>query len=43
MQIRQFTSTGRPAIILHPRETIVTVRDLEARANRLAHCFGQPA
>jgi long-chain acyl-CoA synthetase len=39
MQIREFTSTGKPAIILHPRETIVTFGDLEARANRIAHCF----
>ncbi len=39
MQIREHVGTGRPAVILHPRGTVVTFDDLESRANRLAHYF----
>jgi fatty-acyl-CoA synthase len=39
MQIREHVGAGKPAVILHPRGTIVTFDDLEARANRLAHHF----
>jgi fatty-acyl-CoA synthase len=39
MQIREHLGNGKPAVILHPRGTVVTFDDLEARANRLAHYF----
>jgi long-chain acyl-CoA synthetase len=39
MQIRAHLGNGKPAVILHPRGTVVTFDDLEARANRLAHYF----
>ena len=39
MQIREHLGTGKPAVILHPRGSVVTFDDLEARANRLAHYF----
>ncbi len=39
MQIREHLGTGKPAVILHPRGTVITFDDLEARANRLAHYF----
>src|SRR5271166_1214864 len=45
MQIRPYTSgqggADKPAVILHPSGTVVTFDDLEARANRLAHRFGE--
>ncbi len=39
MQIRAHLGNGKPAVILHPRGTVITFDDLEARANRLAHYF----
>ena len=39
MQIREHLGTGKPAVILHPRGTVITFDELEARANRLAHHF----
>ena len=39
MLIRAHLGNGKPAVILHPRGTVVTFDDLEARANRLAHYF----
>ncbi len=39
MQIREHVGSGKPAVILHPRGTVVTFDELEARANRLAHYF----
>jgi fatty-acyl-CoA synthase len=39
MQIRAHLGNGKPAVILHPRGTVITFEDLEARANRLAHYF----
>ncbi|MEY8018496.1 fatty-acid--CoA ligase FadD4 [Mycobacterium servetii] len=45
MEIRPHTSArggaGKPAVILHPTDTVVTFDELEARANRLAHYFRQ--
>ena len=39
MQIRDHVGTGKPAIILYPKGTVVTFDELEARANRMAHYF----
>lgn len=41
MQIREHAEANpeKPAIILHPSDTVVTFGELEARANRLAHYF----
>ena len=39
MQIRQWVDSDRPALILHPSGTALGFAELEARANRLAHCF----
>jgi long-chain acyl-CoA synthetase len=39
MQIREWITADKPAIILHPSRTQLTFADLEARANRLAHYF----
>jgi fatty-acyl-CoA synthase len=39
MQIRQWADSDRPAVILHPSGTALGFAELEARANRLAHCF----
>src|SRR5262245_16353223 len=39
MQIREWITADKPAIILHPSGAQVTFAELEARANRLAHCF----
>ena len=43
MQIREHAegSPEKPAVILYPSGTTVTFAELEAQANRLAHCFGQ--
>lgn len=37
MQIREHVGADKPAVIVHPRGTVITFDDLEARANRLAH------
>ncbi|MDV3132952.1 fatty-acid--CoA ligase FadD4 [Mycobacterium sp. 29Ha] len=37
MQIREWVSSVKPAVILHPSGTEVSFAELEARANRLAH------
>ncbi len=41
MQIREHAraTPGKPAVILHPSETVVSFGEMEARANRLAHAF----
>ncbi|HEV7854328.1 MAG TPA: fatty-acid--CoA ligase FadD4 [Mycobacterium sp.] len=39
MQIREHMDSAKPAIILSPSQTVIGFADLEARANRLAHCF----
>ena len=41
MQIREHAAANpdKPAIILHPADTVLTFAELEARANRLAHFF----
>jgi long-chain acyl-CoA synthetase len=39
MQIREWITADKPAIILHPSGTQLTFADLEARSNRLAHYF----
>ncbi|MDP7704438.1 fatty-acid--CoA ligase FadD4 [Mycobacterium sp. TY815] len=43
MQIRPhaLAHPDKPAVILYPSGTVVTFGELEARANRLAHYFGQ--
>jgi fatty-acyl-CoA synthase len=41
MQIREHVDTDKPAIIMHPSGTMISFAELEARANRLAHCFRQ--
>jgi fatty-acyl-CoA synthase len=41
MQIREHVSSAKPAIILSPSHTVIGFAELEARANRLAHCFRQ--
>jgi fatty-acyl-CoA synthase len=39
VQIREHVDSAKPAIILYPSQTVIGFADLEARANRLAHCF----
>ncbi len=41
MQIRDtaVATPDKPAIVMYPSGTVVTFGELEARANRLAHCF----
>jgi long-chain acyl-CoA synthetase len=39
MQIREHVDSARPAIIVHPSGIELSFAELEARANRLAHCF----
>jgi fatty-acyl-CoA synthase len=39
VQIREHVDSPKPAIILYPSQTVIDFADLEARANRLAHCF----
>jgi long-chain acyl-CoA synthetase len=39
MQIREWITADKPAIILYPSGKQLTFADLEARANRLAHYF----
>jgi fatty-acyl-CoA synthase len=41
MQIREHAvaTPDRPAVIIHPAGTIVTFKEMEERANRLAHLF----
>src|SRR5277367_4808433 len=39
MQLREWTASAKPAIILHPSATVVSFAELEIRANRLAHHF----
>ena len=43
MQIREHAvaTPDKPAVIIHPAATVVTYRELEERANRLAHHFRQ--
>jgi long-chain acyl-CoA synthetase len=41
MQIREYLGTDKPAVILYPSGTVVTFDEMEAQANRLAHCFRQ--
>src|SRR6478672_2093211 len=43
MQIREHADAtpDKPAVIIHPAGTVVTFKELEARANRLAHHFRQ--
>lgn len=41
MQIREWTASAKPAVILHPSGVQISFAELEARANRLAHCFRQ--
>src|SRR6476620_12667654 len=43
MQIREHADAtpDKPALIIHPAGTVVTCKELEARANRLAHHFRQ--
>ncbi|AEF37784.1 fatty-acid-CoA ligase FadD4 [Mycolicibacter sinensis] len=39
MQIRQYTDSQKPALVLYPSGATVSFAELEARANRLAHHF----
>src|SRR5258708_3159024 len=39
MHIREHIWADKPAVVLHPRGTVVTFGELEAQANRLAHYF----
>jgi len=41
MQIREYLGADKPAVILYPSGTVVTFDEMEAQANRLAHCFRQ--
>ena len=43
MQIREHADANgdKPAVIIHPAGTVVTFKELEERANRLAHHFRQ--
>lgn len=39
MQIREHRRSEKPAVVMYPSGAVVTFGELEARANRLAHCF----